>query len=132
MAKKKSKQKPFTSSNLQSGNVVENLPFTSLGTAVGTSLGKLRRGQLVINYEKAECSCGGENENCYRCDGTGVYVRKVMQDSSKLPPALPNSGLRTKNRSPAESTFSNDSRGGDYGIRERGRFGSGPLHDDHE
>jgi hypothetical protein len=132
MAKKKRKSRYFAISGLQSGKVVKSLPTTSMGTAVGTSLGKSSEGHLAITYEKALCSCAGENENCFRCDGTGFYTKQIVQDISKLPPALPNSGLRTKNQTPAESTFSNDSRGGDYGIRERGRFGSGPLHDDHE
>jgi hypothetical protein len=132
MASKRKKSARFTSLNFQSGKVVENLPTTSFGAAVGTSLGKSSQGQLVIDYVKAACSCGGENENCFKCDGTGFYTRQVVQDTSKLPPALPNSRLRTKNQTSSESTFSNDSRGGEYGIREWGRFGSAPLHDDHE
>lgn len=137
MTKKRNKNKKpkierFKSRNFQSGNVVENLPLASWGTAIGATLEKRRQGQLVIVFEKAVCSCGGENENCYRCDGTGFYVKKVMQDTSKLPPVSPNSRLRTRNQAPAESTFSNDARGGEYGIREQGRYGSSPLHDDHE
>lgn len=129
---KKQKRERFQSRKFQLGKVVENLPTTSFGTAVGTSLGRSTQGQLAITYEKAVCSCGGENENCFKCDGTGFYTRQVVEDTSKLPPPLPNGRLRTKNQTYAESTFSNDSRGGEYGIRERGRYGSGPLHDDHE
>lgn len=118
--------------DLQSGKIGENIPTTSFGTAVGTALGKTTQGQLAISYEKAVCSCGGENENCFKCDGTGFYTKKVVQDSSKLTSIAPNSRLGLKNRTPSESTFANDSRGGEYGIRERGRFSSGPLHDDHD
>jgi hypothetical protein len=43
--------------------------------------------------------------------------------------------LRRAEHSPTyvETSFSKDSRGGEnYSIRERGRYGSSPLHDDHD
>lgn len=115
----------------QSGNIVENLPSTSFGADVGTPLGKSSKGQLAITYEQASCSCGGENEKCFRCDGTGYYTKQVVPPSANSPSSA-HSNLRIKNQPPTESSFSNDSRGGDYGIRERGKYGSNPLYDDHE
>ena len=132
MVKKRKTRDRFAKLNLQCGKIVENLPTTSFGAAVGTSLGKGNKGKLAVNYEKAVCSCDGENENCFKCDGTGFYTKQIVQETSILPPVPLNSGLRSKNQSPSESSFSNDARGGDYGIRERGRYGSNPLYDDHE
>ncbi|RYX92907.1 MAG: hypothetical protein EOO28_20420 [Comamonadaceae bacterium] len=117
---------------LQTGNIIESMPTTSFGGAVGAALGSGHAGNLRVSYEQAACTCGGENANCFKCDGTGFYTKQMVQDPSKLPPDPPNSRLRTKNQTPTESTFSNDSRGGDYGIREQGRYGSNPLYDDHE
>ncbi|MGJ7553316.1 hypothetical protein ACSFBI_04935 [Variovorax sp. RB3P1] len=115
----------------QSGSIVENLPSTSFGAEIGTPLGKSTKGQLAITYEQAACSCGGENEKCFRCDGTGFYTKQVVPTSANSPSSV-HSNLRLKNQPPTESSFSNDARGGDYGIRERGRYGSNPLYDDHE
>jgi hypothetical protein len=114
----------------QTGNVVEHVPTTSFGAAVGTYLGASTSGQQAVTYEKASCSCGGENENCFKCDGTGFYTKQVVEHSEDLRPPL--SKLRNTGSVLAESSFSNDARGGEYGIRERGRYGSNPLHDDHE
>ena len=130
MAKRK-KSRGRSSGNFQSGSIVENLPMTSFGTEVGTPLGKATKGQLAITYEQAACSCGGENEKCFRCDGTGYYTKQVVPPSANSPSSM-HSNLRLKNQASAESSFSNDARGGDYGIRERGRFGSNPLYDDHD
>lgn len=131
MGRRRKGQRP-PNLNFQSGNVVENLPTTSFGAEIGSSLGKATKGKLAINYEKASCSCGGENENCFKCDGTGFYTKQVVQESSRTLPVPRNSNLRSKNQQLSESSFSNDSRGGDYGIRECGRYGSIPLYDDHE
>lgn len=130
MAKGK-KNRGRKSGKFQSGRIVESLPMTSFGTEVGTTLGKATKGQLAITYEQASCSCGGENEKCFRCDGTGYYTKKVVPTSANSSSSL-HSNLRLKNQASAESSFSNDARGGDYGIRERGRYGSNPLYDDHD
>lgn len=130
MARRKKGQKP-PNRKFQSGSIVENLPTTSFGAEVGTVLGKSRNGQLAITYEQASCSCGGENEKCFRCDGTGFYTKQVVLETLSSTQLL-HSKLRSKNQTIAESSFSNDARGGDYGIHERGRYGSNPLYDDHE
>lgn len=130
MAKRR-KGKKQTGSNLQKGSIVKHVPTTSFGAEVGTPLGKSTVGKLAITFEQAACSCGGENENCFRCDGTGFYAKQVVPTSANSPSSV-HGNLRLKNQPPTESSFSNDARGGDYGIRERGRYGSNPLYDDHE
>lgn len=106
-------------------------PLPGLGAAfqkVGTSLGVLERGGLVINYEPAACTCGGENPNCCKCDGTGVYRREmVLGYSNGAPPApaVPRRAAEAR----SESSFANDPRGDSRGVREQGRFESNPLYD---
>ena len=117
---------------LQSGNVVGNVPTASFGSDVGTALGQANEGQLAVSYEKAACSCRGDNENCYKCDGTGFYIKKVVQEASEVDSVSPRRKFGSLNKSVAESSFSNDLRGGDYGIRESGRYGSNPLYDDYD
>jgi hypothetical protein len=106
-------------------------PLPGLGAAfqqVGESLGVIEKGGLVINYEPAPCSCGGENPNCFKCDGTGVYRREVVLG---YPNGVPPAPLvrRTGGGARSESTFSNDPRGDQRGIREQGRFESNPHYD---
>lgn len=85
----------------------------------------------IVNIitEKAECTCGGENEKCFRCGGSGFYTRKIVDDHDGryIKPSSKSLSVRVE-----ESNFSNDSRGGIYGIREQGRFMSNPLYDDHD
>lgn len=120
-------------SNLQTGKVAMSIPASPLGSSVGTILGKESKPRMRVHYEKAECSCGGSNERCSRCDGTGYYTKEIIDQFIGTPttPWTDNSN-RVGLRSTQESTFSNDQRGDGYGIRERGRFGSNPLYDDHE
>lgn len=78
----------------------------------------------------APCSCGGENENCYKCFGTGTYQKTVVEPRSyeqfaKIKPDSPR-----VNRSWLGG-FAADSRGGSYSIREGGRFDSSPNEDDY-
>ena len=75
------------------------------------------------------CSCMGENENCYRCYGTGIYERKVLK-SSTTTLEFNRQDINTNPLKPA--SFSSDSRGGVYGIREDGRFASLPKHDNYD
>jgi hypothetical protein len=108
----------------------------SLGDAAlheGEMLGRMNSAGMTIRYESAACTCGGENENCFKCDGTGYYRRQMVEvylhgvTSSRV-----SEGLRRMKDGSLETTFSNDGRGGDYGVREKGRFSSNPLHDDHD
>lgn len=128
---RRKKRKINASLGLQSGSVEENLPSTSFGTEVGTLLGKSRKGQLAITYAQASCSCGGENQKCFRCNGTGFYTRQVVPLVPSATTPL-SSKLRSNNQPASEASFSNDYRGDAFGIRERGRFSSSPLYDDYD
>ena len=128
---KRKKSRRRVSKKFQSGNIVKHLPIANFGTEVGTHLGKVTVGQLAITYEQASCSCGGENEKCFRCDGTGYYTKQVVSTSVNSPSSILRN-IRLNNQASTEISFSNDARGGEYGIREQGRFGSNPLHDDHD
>lgn len=72
------------------------------------------------------CSCGGENERCFRCYGKGYYevgaAKAARMASSTLSAPAP------AGRSLAG--FASDARGAVYGVRELGRFASAPIHDD--
>jgi hypothetical protein len=90
----------------------------------GEVIGNSKESGLSAYQTSSACSCGGENPHCFKCDGTGYYVKTVllqppMEDGSN---SLQGNGL---------SGFSSDSRGGDYSIRQRGQFSSNPLHDDY-
>lgn len=78
---------------------------------------------------ESKCSCGGENENCFKCNGTGIYTKKIVSNIEECHHAIQEKQARAIN-SNEESKFSNDQRGGIYGIRERGRFSSNPLHEE--
>lgn len=118
--------------NTQYGKVIEEIPTAKFGIAEGSTLGVKRENGQKISYEQATCPCNGSNERCMRCDGTGLYVRKIMGDPSLN--KLHNKRIFKPDISKItqESNFSNDYRGGDFGIREIGRFNSNPLHDDHD
>lgn len=79
---------------------------------------------------RAPCSCGGENENCYKCYGTGTYQKTVVE------PRPYEQFVKIKPDSPRVSRsrlggFAADSRGNSYSIREGGRFDSSPIEDDY-
>ncbi len=97
----------------------------------GAVLGRETKAGMTIRYESAACSCRGENANCFKCDGTGYYRREIVE---KMQPesVFAVSKLRggSANSTNVEAHFSNDARGGVYGLRENGRFLSNPLHDD--
>ncbi len=78
---------------------------------------------------EAKCSCEGENENCFRCDGTGFYKSNIITNLEECRDRVQEKVIQ-KIDSIQESNFSNDQRGGIYGIRERGRFSSNPLYDE--
>lgn len=120
-------------SNLQTGDVVQKIPSSPIGTTVGTILGHERKPGMRVHFEQAECSCNGDNDRCSRCDGTGYYTKEVVDQFIGTPPTPRlNDPLGTRQHSKHESTFSNDQRGGIYGIRESGRYSSNPDHDNHE
>jgi hypothetical protein len=94
---------------------------------------QLRRAQPEVIAVRAMCTCGGENENCFKCFGTGIYEKKEVVDATpsqhrSLP--LPHLVLRRFYR-PSLADFASDSRGGSYSIREQGRFDSAPVADDY-
>lgn len=77
-------------------------------------------------YVAAECSCRGTREDCARCDGRGVYPRHELVDGTAT--VHPNR-KRPGREATRPSGFSNDSRGGVFGIREDGRFLSVPHYE---
>lgn len=78
---------------------------------------------------RAPCTCRGENENCFKCFGTGFYEKKLIANPpSSLGLSMRNSPSR---KSPRLGSFASDFRGDSHSIRESGRFCSSPLHDDY-
>lgn len=70
------------------------------------------------------------NAGCFKCDGTGYCEVELDHGTAEQGPV---DQIRAQQNRPAEPEvgFSGDPRGGEtYGIREHGRFGSNPLHDD--
>lgn len=72
------------------------------------------------------CSCGGENERCFRCYGKGYYEVSKEKAARMAKPAT--SSPTSVRHGPIG--FASDARGASYGLREQGRFASAPLHDD--
>lgn len=64
---------------------------------------------------QANCSCKGENERCFKCSGTGFYERRIVTNVEQCKDRIQEKQSRNMN-STQESTFSNDQRGGIYGI----------------
>lgn len=84
----------------------------------------------VIFVEK-KCSCQGENENCFKCHGTGFTKARVLLNPDECKDVI-QQRVVYGGKSKLENSFSNDARGGIYGIRERGRFISNPdFEEDH-
>jgi hypothetical protein len=132
MAKKRKK----TPLKLQNMAADTSPALGSLGESCvneGAVLGRQTKAGMTVRYESAACSCGGENANCFKCDGSGYYRREIVEkmkpQSLSTSPKLRNESATTPG---AETHFSNDSRGGAHGIRESGRFSSNPLHDDYD
>ena len=78
---------------------------------------------------EAKCRCEGENENCFRCNGTGFYNSQIVTNIEECQDIIQEKRTYQTN-STQESQFSNDQRGGIYGIRERGRYSSNPLYEE--
>lgn len=78
---------------------------------------------------EAKCSCEGENENCFRCNGTGFYKSRIVTNIDECQDRIQEKRTH-KTNSIQDSQFSNDQRGGIYGIREHGRYSSNPLYEE--
>lgn len=72
--------------------------------------------------ETIDCTCHGDNANCFRCDGRGFYERVASAFSKPVPVATGRSAEIVK--------YESDGRGGSYAVRESGRFLSNAEHDD--
>ncbi len=79
---------------------------------------------------RAPCTCGGENENCFKCFGTGFYDKVVLKSALTTTANDSNPALSRSNMA-GPATFSADYRGGVYSVRENGKFSSLPGHDDY-
>lgn len=78
---------------------------------------------------EAPCSCKGENENCFKCTGTGFYKSKIITNIEDCQDRIQEK-RNYQSTSIQESQFSNDPRGNNYGIRENGRYSSNPLYEE--
>lgn len=79
---KKNKPKPKLA-HLQNGEVTENNPSPKFREERGTVLKMEKSNGVEIRYEQTICSCNGDNERCVRCDGTGYYAKKIIEESDK-------------------------------------------------
>jgi hypothetical protein len=105
----------------------------ALARAEGRVRAEVGPGGRVVKRATVQCTCLGMNQNCFKCDGTGYCEIELVNSASSSPIISTQKPSSAHNPAPTESHFSNDSRGGDpYGIRERGRFSSNPLHDDYD
>lgn len=118
--------------NLQHRQINEDNPSAKFGMTEGSILEVKYIMGVKVRYEYASCSCNGDNERCIRCDGTGFYVRKIIDESNHDKSYEKRIFKSSSSKATQESSFSNDYRGSDFGIREVGRFNSNPLYDDHE
>lgn len=104
-------------------------PFVDGVSFKAKSRGVTRRINGMVDFAvrpehtvKASCSCGGENENCFRCAGTGFYDKVIA------PGAVTEVSPTVVSTRPLAG-FASDPRGSQYGIRAQGRFDSTPHHD---
>lgn len=70
-----------------------------------------RRADGSYTYRKiSQCGCGGQNSNCFKCDGTGYYEKEFLAEDA---PERIIDKLRRAEHSPTyvETSFSKDSRG---------------------
>jgi len=75
----------------------------------GKTLGKSEKAGMTIRYEVARCSCQGENENCFKCDGTGYYRREVVEQYRHM----------DENKLRGQSYFNQRNSNGEYRFSER-------------
>ncbi|GAB2468018.1 hypothetical protein GCM10027082_19470 [Comamonas humi] len=96
----------------------------NLAPPLGTLLHTSRQGYYIAEA----CTCNGLNDGCFKCGGVGIYPRHYTER-----PDTAQSVLRKKVSKPAPlGTHANDARGEGWTIRERGRFDTSPLRDDHD
>lgn len=124
---KKSRLPNFQPQAMPTESAPQMVSLGDAAGAVGKVLGRRKVAGLTIRYEVACCACAGTNERCFKCDGTGFYRRELVESASDVVDFPIGSS-----RSRTEIGFASDSRGGGYGVRELGRFASGPDHDDHD
>ncbi len=77
------------------------------------------------------CTCGGENERCFRCFGKGYYEVSPQQAARMEPQRDTKPGTKRHGPASGPASFASDDRGGSRGLREQGRFASEPAHDDY-
>lgn len=138
MAKRRKKKRPYSSSfyganakMVTFGVSIINRPeqeptLGDASTHVGKVVGTRKEGKLLVSRRIEPCTCDGENENCFKCGGTGYSILEVVVEAGNQP-ASPQA-VSSKPHSLAG--FASDSRAGQYSIREQGRFDSRPAHDD--
>ena len=143
MAKKRAKSingmatpKNLRGTARMSGDVVVPKPTLGLGALAageGAIAETLHLSGRVVRWQSVRCSCSGENEHCFKCDGTGYFQRELAAGVDVTHLDIPNLASKGLLKPGVESAYSKDSRGGDiYSIREAGRFASSPLRDDHD
>lgn len=107
----------------------QSISLGEMANSSGTQIEAQKSIETGTAEYTAECSCRGFNQNCFRCDGTGYYQRKILLEAKSQ--SHPNI-TRSKTTPKPETTFSSDSRGGFYGIRENGKFSSNPISDNYD
>jgi hypothetical protein len=105
----------------------------TLALAEGNVRSEVGPAGRVMQLATVQCTCLGMNQDCFKCDGTGYCEVELLSSVQGVSTGTATRLTGARSLVDAETHFSNDSRGGEpYGIRERGRFGSNPLHDDHD
>jgi len=95
-------------------------PYATVGTRMPAQ--NFPSSTIESKTETIDCTCRGDNANCFRCDGRGYYERAPSKLSMPVPV--------TSKRSAEIVKYESDGRGGSYAVRESGRFLSNAEHDD--
>lgn len=97
-------------------------PSTALGVKRPAQNFPLDREAVAI--VSVNCSCGGDNPTCFRCDGRGYYDRpgalSITSATTRLVTSVSIVGL------------AKDARGASHAVREHGRFLSNAEHDSYD
>ena len=124
MARKRKQKKRSSAVPMPAGTKGIGSLVSSVGLTTATSLSA--SGQTVLK-QVVQCSCGGENSNCFKCDGIGYYEREVRLQDGVLVDTRSSFAAARCRANAQEVGFSGDALGGSYGIREHGRFASPPT-----